>query len=122
MNLAFLIPKWNTPARLQIPPSYAPLPSPKFWESWAQHPQISRKLLILKDFPMPKIKKPFWAQHPKKRQSIDFKRVFFEILGIVTIRIYSTLAYIVRPAIPSIYSTHISFNSHHLQIKMLAKS
>lgn len=66
----------------------APRPFPKIWELWAQHPQISCKLLILKGFPMPKTKKSFWAQHTQKRQSIDFKQVFPKILGNVINNIY----------------------------------
>lgn len=96
MNLAFLIPFWNTPARLPItcqPYPLTPPPSLKKWESWAQHTQISRKLLIYNDFPMPKIKKPVLGIASHFGQSIDFKQVFSKILGIVTIR---TNAYIVR--------------------------
>lgn len=103
----------STPANII---TNAPPPSLKFWESWAQHTQISRKLLIYNDFPMPKIKKAILGIACHFGQSIDFKQVFSEILGIVTaciykhkLRLYSTLAY-------------ISFNSHHLQIKILAKS
>ena len=58
------------------PPSFS-----NFWESWAQHPQISCKLLISKDFPMPKIKKGILGIASKKRQSIYFKQIFSRILG-----------------------------------------
>ena len=56
-------------------------PFSKFWEFKPLHHQKTRNPLILKVFPFPKIKKTKKAQHPQKRQSIDFKRVFFKNFG-----------------------------------------